>query len=895
MDIVTIVFVALGIAAGVSENSLPIAVMGAVLGFLLSRYFYSNRLIDTLQQRIDDLQSALSRDWEQRQRDKPAAEPEPEPVSTDAQNEEPIPEPIVSYARVESPAAASKEEPRGSSPDLLDKLSGWVVEYFTGGNIFVRSGILVVFIGVAFLLKYASERTTVPIELRVLGVALGGIAALVLGWRLRHKRSSYALAMQGGGLGILYLSIFAAFRLYDIVPAGFAFALMLAVGLAAAALSVKQNTRALIILGVVGGFIAPILSSTGSGSHVQLFSYYLLINVGILAVAWFKAWRSLNLLGFVFTFVIGSVWGVMQYTPSLLWSTEPFLISLFLFYVAIAVLFTQRQSPSETGRMAGYVDGSLVFANPITCFFLQASMVQQYEYGLAWSAFAIGIFYLALTAALQYWKRDNMQRLQQSFLALGIFFTSLSVVFTFDGYQTIAIWAVEGAFLLWLWKKQQSLLGRLYAQCLQLAAALLFVVNILSERPVDAFLNTEFVGGVLIALSALWSAYCLQQDDGELKNWENGFSPFWLGFASLAWLTTWVAQLHLIDIDSYARQSCVLILISLSLCIYQYLGRSLNWPLIRKASYLQLPVVILFAVLGLIHTDNYLTAYGALAWPTAILAMWALLYCADNDEDIQLLPQQHFLGGISTLLILHVDWLWWLAELRQLPRETVMCFALLPSLLALGGLGVFKRWPLRTWPGVYQRNLGAVLAALIVLWMVLANASVSGDDMWKYIPVLNPLGLMLIASFFLLWRWWKSSMQALHGEYNNHFIALLMGLAFYSLNAVLLRCLHHYAGLAFDADEMYHSVLVQLSISVLWAVLGIAAMLLSTRRHWRPVWLAGAGLMGAVVLKLFAIDLGNSGTIERIVSFLVVGGVLMLIGYFSPMPPEQKLIQGEEG
>ncbi|MCZ2943493.1 DUF2339 domain-containing protein, partial [Acinetobacter baumannii] len=74
-----------------------------------------------------------------------------------------------------------------------------------------------------------------------------------------------------------------------------------------------------------------------------LFSYFALLNAGILAIAWFKAWRLLNLIGFVGTFGIGFAWGMRSYTPELLWSTEPFLILFFLMYLAIGLLFARRK------------------------------------------------------------------------------------------------------------------------------------------------------------------------------------------------------------------------------------------------------------------------------------------------------------------------------------------------------------------------------------------------------------------------------------------------------------------------------------------------------------------------------------------------------------------------
>jgi uncharacterized membrane protein len=209
----------------------------------------------------------------------------------------------------------------------------WLREFFTGGNAVVRMGIVILFFGVAFLLRYLAEHSHLPIELRLAGIVLGGVALLVVGWRLRLSRPPYALALQGGGVGVLYLTVFAAMRLYGLLPAAVAFPLLAMVAVLSAVLSLMQVSSWLALLGVAGGFLAPVLASTGEGSHVVLFSYYAILNAGIAGVAWFKAWRPLNIAGFVFTFGIGTVWGVLRYRPELFSSTEPFLLLYFLLYV----------------------------------------------------------------------------------------------------------------------------------------------------------------------------------------------------------------------------------------------------------------------------------------------------------------------------------------------------------------------------------------------------------------------------------------------------------------------------------------------------------------------------------------------------------------------------------
>ncbi|HVJ23745.1 MAG TPA: DUF2339 domain-containing protein, partial [Burkholderiales bacterium] len=119
--------------------------------------------------------------------------------------------------------------------------------------------------------------------------------------------------------------------------------------------------------------------------------------------------------------------------------------------------------------------------------------------------------------------------------------------------------------------------------------------------------------------------------------------------------------------------------------------------------------------------------------------------------------------------------------------------------------------------------------------------------------------------------------------------AFAVGL-FVWINGSLLRTLHHWAGLPFALEPMWSSQLVQAAFSILWTVLALGAMIVATRRALRPVWIVGAVLMGVVVAKLFLIDLSSVGTIERIVSFIAVGLLMLLVGYLSPVPPKAAAI-----
>jgi len=223
-----------------------------------------------------------------------------------------------------------------------------------------------------------------------------------------------------------------------------------------------------------------------------------------------------------------------------------------------------------------------------------------------------------------------------------------------------------------------------------------------------------------------------------------------------------------------------------------------------------------------------------------------------------------------------------------------IAWALVPAavLAALSARRVQARWPVRDYATDYVVNGGAPVAVFLALWTLYANFTSSGDPYpLAFVPVLNPLDLAIGAVFVLVAVWLRAAGE--HGlapwlrTARSGLIAAAGAGAFVWVNGTLLRSLHHWAGLPFALEPMLSSRLVQASFSILWTLLAVASMVLATRRALRPLWVIGAGLMGVVVAKLFLIDLSGIGTVERIVSFIGVGLLMLLLGYLSPVPPRE--------
>jgi len=470
---------------------------------------------------------------------------EPEPLF--AASSEPAVAKVWSQGPVKprvQPSPAKPSEPREPSP--IERAIKAAQAWLFGGNTVLRVGVVLLFLGLAFLLRYATEGMVVPVEMRYAGVAASAVALLGLGWWLRQRNPSYGLMLQGAGIAVMYLTVFAAMRLHPLLDPKMALGLLVLVTVCSAILAVTQNAMGLAAAAALGGFAAPILTSTGSGNHVALFSYFILLNSGIFAIAWFKAWRMLNLIGFVGTFGIGFAWGLRSYKPELLWSTEPFLVLFFLMYVAIGLLFARRklreaaEAPAErdellrwSARQGDYVDGTVLFGPPLVGFGLQYAIVQHLEFAAAFSALALGLFYMGLARLLAGRTTDRAALLVETCLALGVVFGTLAIPLGLNAGWTSAAWAVEGAGIYWLGLRQRRPLARIFALLLQTAAVFAFLTELSHGQ--ESLLAGPPLGALMLG-TLLFSYWQLRQaPEGVAAAWERRLLPV-LACAGLSFL-----------------------------------------------------------------------------------------------------------------------------------------------------------------------------------------------------------------------------------------------------------------------------------------------------------------------------------------------------------------------
>jgi len=590
----------LGAAFGSFQAAMLLAAIGAFLGYMFSRENAQNAestAVRALERKLQGLQEQLLRmsqriteleaRWTAKDAPQPTglatppdaeavAQPEaPAPASVPSEpkqaaaNEAPVATahlntsgaPVTQSMPLPQPAPAPAAPARSATPKptitptpkkpaeptwLQLFIQRWVI----GGNPLVKVGVLILFLGLAFLLRYVAEHSVVPIELRYAGVAATGIALLLLGWRWRHKQDNYGVILQGAGIGVLYLTTLAGMKLHPLIPTQFGFAILFGVAVFAALLAILQDALALAVVAALGGFAAPVLASTGSGNHIALFTYLTMLNLGIVAVAWFKTWRVLNLIGFACSFILASAWGEKYYQPELYGTAQPFLLLLFALYVLITFLFARRtlgtlgtqdnttadefeKHALQAAPHVSYVDGSLAFGVPLATFGLQYLLVRHAENGAAFSALWFGLVYIVLAFVL--FRKTGMRYalLNETMIALAVIFGSLSIPLGLEQKWTAAAWALEAAGVYWIGIRQLRLHARLFALLLLFGSAVYFALG-LHIAAGDAVLHGSSLGSAMLAL-AIWFVYSLlrRAPAQQLHGFEYAMRGWLVAFGSL--------------------------------------------------------------------------------------------------------------------------------------------------------------------------------------------------------------------------------------------------------------------------------------------------------------------------------------------------------------------------
>jgi uncharacterized membrane protein len=424
----------------------------------------------------------------------PAVEPHPAPTPPVRPVEPSVP-PQAQQSAPAFPAAVPHASPRSAQPAYTKPDVN--LESRIGTHWLNRIGIAALLIGISYFLKLAFDSNWIGPAGRVAIGLLAGIGLVVWSERFRSKGYvSFSYSLKAVGIGALYLSLWAAFQVYGLIPGSAAFLMMLVVTAATAAMALTQDAQLLAVFALTGGFSTPVMLSTGQNRETALFAYVLLLDLGMLALVAFKPWRWLLVLSYAGTLLLYLGWYSKFYERGEFSLT---LIFATLFFAVFAIAPLIAAGSQQEIAMFASITPIISFVNA-GVYFLQAyTMVAEIDKSyMAWFALALAGVYIALSRQVHRPStvpgQANLLRLLH--LALAIGFSTVAIPIRLDAHWITIGWFVEAGVLLWVGNRTNYDLVNAFA----LGALALGVARLLL---IDNFYSTQLIFNMRMATYAV--------------------------------------------------------------------------------------------------------------------------------------------------------------------------------------------------------------------------------------------------------------------------------------------------------------------------------------------------------------------------------------------------------
>lgn len=432
--------------------------------------------------------------------------PIPEPVKVEW-HAEVISETTSAAAKIPAPPPPSRKPFKEPEPELSFFESHPDLEKFIGENLINKIGIAILVLAIGFFVKYAIDNNWVgPVGRVGIGVLCGGIL-VGIAHRMRNSYKAFSSVLVGGGLAILYFTITLAYHQFHLFNQTTSFIILIIITIFAVLLSLLYDKQELAIIALVGGLASPFMVSSGQANYNALFIYLVILNAGLLVMAYYKAWRVLNAVVFGLTVIVfGAVLTSLTaptYHTGLLYAS---ILYLLFFGINVANNVKENKAFVASDFSILLINTSLYFAVGL---YLLTQMGHPEMRGLYTAA--LGVVNLLLSFVLFKNKKVDINIL---YLLIGITLTfiSLTAPIQLNGHYITLFWAAETVMLYWLFLRSKIQLMKLCSLtiwCAMLISLFMDWINLyyaIYDMPVTKLLpivaNKGFITGLVAAISS---------------------------------------------------------------------------------------------------------------------------------------------------------------------------------------------------------------------------------------------------------------------------------------------------------------------------------------------------------------------------------------------------------
>ena len=410
--------------------------------FELRKVKQLDNLLDSLRREVEILKGRSPQDKQE------SREPLNIPAAQDENAAAVAPHPQAKEAAVPAaPVSARTVMPQFTEKPPRPSRTREEWEAFVGGKLLNRIGALALIIGIGLFLKHAFDENWISETVRVLIGVFAGALCLAGAYRTHSKGLKiFAQGLAGTGIAVLYLSVYASFSFYALIPQVVAFLLMALVTTLALSLGFYYDSLAAALLGLFGGFLTPIMLSTGHSNEIGLFTYLALLNVGFLGLLLKKeSWAFIvEPLSFVGTWLLYVAWHTRYYQPDDLFLTIFFISLFWVLYYALDVFRVLRD------RTGFHLTHHLIAGANATIFYITLYVLldKQYHEWMGLATLLVGAVYFG-TILVAARRTEPAEITKARFLLASMALLIIATAIQFHDFRTVIFWSIEAVILIW--------------------------------------------------------------------------------------------------------------------------------------------------------------------------------------------------------------------------------------------------------------------------------------------------------------------------------------------------------------------------------------------------------------------------------------------------------------
>lgn len=612
------------------------------------------------------------------------------------------------------------QEEKNIQQEIIPEKEGkdWmnIIFEFLKQNALTIIGIFTLVLGIGYFVKYAIDKNWIGETPRVgIGFFLGAVIIL-LGHFLRKNYSVFSSIITGGGIAVLYFTVTIAFREYHLFSQNIAFSVTCLITLLCIALSYYYKSEILIIFSLFGGFLAPLMVSSGHSNYPFLFTYIMVLNLGMLAIAFLKNWKSIGWIAFIFTYVYLLYW---TFETTQLTSIYFYISGYIIFYsFALKNYFRKEAMSSPDILMLVLINFTNIIGlvyifnqlgyEPVIIFPLIFALVNSFLLFREYSQKNFGINYSV-------------------FAAVTVSLLTLAVALQFKTHLITSVWAIEATLLLYIWKKTVL---PIFRKCFYVLFPLLIAAQVITwteyidAKNLNIVFNPVFLTSLVTLITTFFNLFLLRKHPDHDEKF-NTFLEYL--FSILSYSVIYFAILLEIMYHISSQPWIVIFSVGIIFTLYYIFAillfrKKLDIPQDSATQFMYLFCVLIIidtAVSGTGIVSNYLFGKISLGFYGLYLLYWVpFIYTI-----LQILPKSHFFK---------IKLSYWLISVTFI---TALSFELYNIYILLNAENISGM-------KVLSKHFG--LLYLSIIWAVLSSVLIY-KGLKNNIPEYSKIGFALIA------------------------------------------------------------------------------------------------------------------------------------------------------